>query len=110
MSGRDTIAAMPLPSPESPYSSPTAPKESSDRERLIAAEELVGPEWAEWYAMTPAERWAISERLFAEYLEMGGSLEPEVDTQSPFWSEEDLAEFARHRPIDRVSRRSEDRP
>lgn len=84
-----------------------ASERESEGEKLISAEELVGPEWAEWYAMTPAERWAASERLFAEYVAMGGSLEPEVDTQSPFWSEEDLAEFARHRPIDRINRRPE---
>ena len=32
---------------------------------MIDAEDLVGPEWAEWYRLTPAQRWAESERLSA---------------------------------------------
>jgi hypothetical protein len=51
----------------------------------IRAEDLVGAEWAEWYAMTPAERLRESGRLWASYLALGGSLDPEPDTQSPFF-------------------------
>ena len=43
------------------------------------------PEWLEWYALTPLERWAESEKLWAHYLAVGGSLDPEPDTQSPFF-------------------------
>ena len=52
---------------------------------MIDAEDLVGPEWAEWYRMSPAERWAESEKLWAVYLALGGSLDPEPDTDSPFF-------------------------
>jgi hypothetical protein len=43
------------------------------------------PEWLEWFALTPQQRWAESEKLWAHYLEIGGTLEPEPDTQSPFF-------------------------
>lgn len=52
---------------------------------MIDPEELVGPEWAEWYRLTPAERWVESEKLWATYLALGGSLDPEPDTDSPFF-------------------------
>lgn len=52
---------------------------------MVAAEELVGPEWADWYRLTPAERFAESEKCWAMYLALGGSLDPEPDTQSPFF-------------------------
>jgi hypothetical protein len=52
---------------------------------MITAEELVGEEWAEWYRLTPAERWRETEKLWATYLALGGSLDPEPDTQSPFF-------------------------
>jgi hypothetical protein len=51
----------------------------------IKAEDLVGEEWAEWYRMTPVERFRASERLWETYLALGGLLEPEPDTQSPFY-------------------------
>jgi hypothetical protein len=40
--------------------------------------------WPEWYAMTPLERWRESAVLWQFYLEVGGSLDPEPDSQSPF--------------------------
>jgi hypothetical protein len=49
---------------------------------------LPEPDWVEWYALTPAERWAATDRLWAQYLVMGGSLDPEPDTQSPFFDPE----------------------
>lgn len=51
----------------------------------ISAEELVGEEWAEWYSLTPMERFLESEKLWEIYLSLGGSLDPEPDTQSPFF-------------------------
>jgi hypothetical protein len=42
-------------------------------------------EWADWYRLTPIQRWLESERLWNFYLECGGSLDPEPDTQSPFF-------------------------
>jgi hypothetical protein len=42
-------------------------------------------EWKEWLDLTPIERFRQSERLFAEYLAMGGSLDPDPDPTSPFY-------------------------
>jgi hypothetical protein len=53
--------------------------------RLIAIEEVVEAEWAEWYRLSPAARWAESAKLWNAYLDLGGSLDPEPDTQSPFF-------------------------
>ena len=47
--------------------------------------DLVGAEWAEWYSLTPAQRLEESSRLWQTYLELGGSLDPEPDSQSPFY-------------------------
>jgi hypothetical protein len=47
-------------------------------------EDLVEGEWADWYRLTPVERWLESERLWIDYLALGGSLDPEPDSQSPF--------------------------
>jgi hypothetical protein len=55
---------------------------------MIDPEELVEPEWVEWYGMTPLERLEASGRLWEQYLSMGGSLDPEPDTQSPFFDPE----------------------
>ncbi len=52
---------------------------------MISAEELVGEEWAEWYRLTPAQRLPETSRLWQTYLALGGSLDPEPDTQSPFF-------------------------
>jgi hypothetical protein len=52
---------------------------------MITAEQLVGEELAEWYSLTPLERWRESTRLWEVYLSLGGSLDPEPDTQSPFF-------------------------
>jgi hypothetical protein len=74
---------------------------------MISMEDLVGDEWAEWYRLTPLERWRESEKLWQAYLALGGSLDPEPDTQSPFF--DPTAPSAR--PVDgrpglRVVRRS----
>lgn len=47
-------------------------------------DELLDPEWQAWYALTPQERWRETEKLWAFYLSVGGSLDPEPDSQSPF--------------------------
>lgn len=47
-------------------------------------DELSNDEWLEWYRMTPQERWAESCRLWEFYLSVGGSLDAETDSQSPF--------------------------
>jgi hypothetical protein len=52
---------------------------------MVLPEELVGDEWAEWYRLTPLQRWAESSKLWQIYLELGGNPNPESDTQSPFF-------------------------
>ncbi len=62
----------------------------------ITAEELVGEELADWYALTPMELWRESSKMWEIYLSMGGSLDPEPDTQSPFFDRATLGS----RPVD----------
>ena len=52
---------------------------------MVQPEQLVEAEWAEWYRLTPVERWLESEKLWDAFLMLGGSLDPEPDTQSPFF-------------------------
>jgi hypothetical protein len=74
---------------------------------MISAEELVGEEWAEWYRLTPAQRWTETSRLWQTYLALGGSLDPEPDTQSPFFDARASGPVpADGRPALRVIRRS----
>ena len=76
---------------------PIIPSLSSHPEdRRAFAEQLVGAEWADWYCMTPEARFIASQELWREYLALGGSLEPEVDFQSPFYTAEDYREFAKY--------------
>ena len=51
--------------------------------RRVTYEQLPD-EWKEWIALTPLERFRRSEALFAQYLAMGGSLDPDPDPASPF--------------------------
>src|SRR4249920_1862892 len=48
-------------------------------------EDVCAGEWLDWYALTPQQRWTESQKLWATYLALGGSLDPEPDTQSPFY-------------------------
>jgi len=64
--------------------------------KAITAEELVGEEWAEWYRMTPEERWRATEQLWATYLALGGSLDPEPDSQSPFFDANEWRALSAH--------------
>jgi len=54
-------------------------------ERSPAIERCVEEEVLEWYRMTPQERWAESMRLWDTFYLLGGQLEPESDSQSPFY-------------------------
>ena len=49
-------------------------------------------EWQEWLELTPIERFRQSEKLFAQYLAMGGSLDPDPDPTSPFYDPKDYTE------------------
>jgi hypothetical protein len=52
---------------------------------MLRAEDVAGPEWADWYALSPQQRFLESEKLWRTYLALGGSLDPEPDTHSPFF-------------------------
>ena len=75
-------------------------------DRRQQAEEQVGAEWAEWYFLTPEERWSESCRMWETYLALGGTLEPEPDSQSPFFDADEWRSLsADGRPGVRVLRR-----
>ena len=68
---------------------------------------LIEEEWAEWYGLTPSQRWQETQKLWAFYLEAGGALDPEPDTQSPFYAAFTRRPFSPHgRPGLRILRRS----
>ena len=74
---------------------------------MVEIEQICEPEWADWYRLTPQQRWAESEKLWAAYLALGGSLDPEPDTQSPFFDADAPGAMpADGRPGVRVVRRS----
>jgi len=50
--------------------------------------EDLSDEWKEWLDLTPIERFRESEKIFAQYLAMGGSLDPDPDPTSPFYDPE----------------------
>ena len=63
-------------------------------------------EWKDWLALSPIERFRQSEKLFAQYLAMGGSLDPDPDPTSPFYDAEASGAGAAYgRPGLRVLRR-----
>ena len=73
---------------------------------MIRPEDLVGEEWAEWYSLTPSQRFIESMKLWETYVAFGGSLEPEPDTQSPFFDPEEWRATSAHgRPGVRFLRR-----
>jgi hypothetical protein len=53
-------------------------------------------EWKEWIDLSPIERFRQSEKLFAQYVAMGGSLDPDPDPTSPFYDEDEWRAFAAH--------------
>ena len=44
-----------------------------------------GEEVLSWWSLTPAQRFAESEKLWITFRALGGSLDPEPDWQSPFY-------------------------
>lgn len=50
----------------------------------MKAEWIIEDEWLDWYRLLPSERWSETEKLWAFYLTVGGSLDSEPDSQSPF--------------------------
>jgi hypothetical protein len=66
---------------------------------------MAGDEGAEWYRLTPQERMRESAKLWDTFLALGGSLDPEPDTQSPFFDPEEWRANATHgRPGVRILR------
>jgi hypothetical protein len=63
---------------------------------MVTAEDIADPEWAEWYSLSPEERWRYTSSLWSEYIALGGSLDPEPDTQSPFFNAEEWRGIASH--------------
>ncbi len=59
------------------------------------AEAMLEPEQFYWLFLSMDERAAAMDDVFRDYQLMGGSLDPDPDPQSPFWSREELEEFAR---------------
>ncbi len=53
-------------------------------------------EWREWAMLTPMERFRESEKIFAQYLAMGGSLDPDPDPTSPFYDPDQWSPGAAH--------------
>lgn len=73
---------------------------------MVDIRALVGDEWADWYALTPAQRLEESAKLWQTYIALGGSLDPEPDSQSPFFDQQEWrAVAADGRPGVRLVRR-----
>lgn len=51
----------------------------------MSVHDNISAEWLDWYNLSPIERWEHSTRLWETFLALGGSLEPEPDTESPFF-------------------------
>ena len=51
-------------------------------------EYFIDDEVLEWYLLTPQQRFEETQKLWANYILLGGSLDPEFDTQSPFFDPE----------------------
>jgi hypothetical protein len=72
-----------------------------------ALRKICEDEWLDWYRLTPQERWRETAKLWDTFLTLGGSLDPEPDHQSPFYSPRERgAGAADGRPGLRVVRRS----
>jgi len=68
---------------------------------------VVEDEWLDWYRLTPLQSWKETQKLWKFYIEMGGLLDPEPDTQSPFNSAYLRSAFSAHgRPGLHIIRRS----
>src|SRR5262249_33846970 len=59
-------------------------------------DELADAETLEWWSLTPAQRFLESEKLWGSFLALGGSLDPEPDSQRPFYFEEAPSQRASH--------------
>ena len=53
-------------------------------------------EWLDWYGMTPSARWKENDKLWTFYIEAGGTLDSEPDTQSPFYTARSRDKISSH--------------
>ncbi len=53
-----------------------------------SAEDIFIDEEMEWLKLTPARRIMETTKMWRLYIALGGSLDPEPDTQSPFYIQE----------------------
>ena len=87
-----------------PRQLPTGNSKNMDIDKEEVAR-LVGEEGAEWYSLTPQQRFAESTKLWDTYPLLGGSLDPEPDARSPFFDPDGWRENAAHgRPSVRILR------
>lgn len=49
---------------------------------------IIEEEVLDWYRMSPAERFTESQKLWEVFVLLKGSYDPELDSQSPFYSSE----------------------
>jgi hypothetical protein len=61
---------------------PAMPRKALD-DRLAQA--LGDPDTVAWYLLSPQKRFAESQRLWVNFLALGGTCDPEPDPQSPFY-------------------------
>ena len=59
--------------------------------------ELYSEEELEWMLMTASQRLKESQKLWSIYLSLGGSLAPQPDLQSPFYSKKTQGKSSSHR-------------
>jgi len=57
------------------------------RESLFSLSEsdIINEEVFDWYTMSPIERFIESQKLWDNFILLGGSFDPEPDSQSPFY-------------------------
>lgn len=46
---------------------------------------MVNEEECDWFRMSPVERFVESQKLWEVFILLGGTYDPEPDTQSPFY-------------------------
>ena len=63
---------------------------------MINPEDILEPEWVYWYSLTAQERFAEFAEMWKVYIAYGGSLDPDPDTQSPFFDQEEWSALHAH--------------
>lgn len=63
---------------------------------MVDFRKFCSDEWIDWYRLTPLERWEESAKLFELYLLLGGTSDPQPDTQSPFFDRQTSTKKSAH--------------